>query len=133
LSSGTGLELDHGNVTLAANAGNGHTLAAIISGGAIAGLVEHHTSRLDADSFTRIVNEFAAGRLSNDSVFEDGGHGCLPPTQPVNIDADNPVILTGPRRDVFREAALPVELAAPHGDMMLTGCFGLVGAYLKLV
>ena len=39
-----------------------------------------------------------------------------------------PLIVTGPRRELFAGSSLPAEFAAPHGDMMLTGCFGLLRA-----
>ena len=39
-----------------------------------------------------------------------------------------PLIVTGPRRDLLAGSELPAEFAAPHGDMMLTGCFGLLRA-----
>ncbi len=36
--------------------------------------------------------------------------------------------MTGPRRELLAGGGLPAEFAAPHGDMMLTGCFGLLRA-----
>jgi hypothetical protein len=39
-----------------------------------------------------------------------------------------PLIVTGPRRELLAGSELPAEFAAPHGDMMLTGCFGLLRA-----
>jgi hypothetical protein len=39
-----------------------------------------------------------------------------------------PIVVTGPRRELLAGSELPVEFAAPHGDMMLTGCFGLLRA-----
>ena len=39
-----------------------------------------------------------------------------------------PLIVTGPRRELFAGSSQPAEFAAPHGDMMLTGCFGLLRA-----
>ena len=39
-----------------------------------------------------------------------------------------PLIVTGPRRELLAGSELPLEFAAPHGDMMLTGCFGLLRA-----
>lgn len=127
-----GLESMMPGTRMVANAGNGHTLAAIVTDGAITGLVEHHTSRLDAGSFTTMLEGLASGRLTNNEVFADGGHGCLPPEQPVAIESIAPVIVTGPRREGFREAGVAMEFAAPFGDMMLTGCYGLVGAWLRL-
>jgi len=117
---------------LVANAGNGHTLAALVTDGDITALVEHHTGMLDAVGFGEMVRGFLSGRLTNDDVFGAGGHGCLPPAQPVSLEESGPVLLTGPRRDRFRGCGLELEYAAPYGDMMLTGCFGLLGAWLRL-
>ncbi|MHB1382637.1 MAG: DUF1786 family protein [Thermoleophilia bacterium] len=128
----TSLDTLPAGTRMVANAGNGHTLAAIVTDGAITGLVEHHTSRLDAPGFAALLEGLASGRLTNDEVFADGGHGCLPPEQPVAIEKIAPVIVTGPRREGFREARIAMQFAAPFGDMMLSGCYGLVGAWLRL-
>jgi hypothetical protein len=37
--------------------------------------------------------------------------------------------VTGPRRALLAGSSLPLQFAAPHGDMMLTGCFGLLRAF----
>ena len=49
--------------------------------------------------------------------------GAAPPPAAV------PLIVTGPRRDMLAGSSLPLPFAAPHGDMMLTGCFGLLRAF----
>ena len=56
---------------------------------------------------------------------EDGGHGAVL-AEPVPESL--PLIATGPRRALLAGSPLPFEFAAPHGDMMLTGCFGLLRA-----
>ncbi len=56
---------------------------------------------------------------------EDGGHGAVL-AEPVPDSL--PLVATGPRRALLEESSLPFELVAPHGDMMLTGCFGLLRA-----
>jgi hypothetical protein len=38
-------------------------------------------------------------------------------------------VITGPQRRLAQ--GWPGVLAAPFGDMMLTGCFGLIAAYLE--
>lgn len=118
--------------TLAVNVGNGHTLAAVLEGERISGLVEHHTGMLEPASLEEMLRRFAVGELSDDEVFEAGGHGCIPPDIPVEIDERARVLVTGPRRAMVSSMRMPVELAAPHGDMMLTGCFGLVKAWNRL-
>jgi uncharacterized protein (DUF1786 family) len=112
------------------NIGNGHTLAAILRGEAIVALAEHHTGMLDHRSFGSFVRGFASGSLSDEETFQSGGHGCIPPDEPVGMG--RPVIVTGPRRAMALGSGLPLDMAAPHGDMMLTGCFGLVEAWKKV-
>jgi hypothetical protein len=41
---------------------------------------------------------------------------------------DPPVIATGPRRALLRASTHRPYFAAPFGDMMLSGCFGLLAA-----
>lgn len=115
---------------LVVNLGNGHTLAAVMHGEQITGLMEHHTGMLDAGKLEGLLRRFAAGELTDDEVFEDGGHGCIPPEQPVELK--EPLLVTGPRRALVRKTGLPFVLAAPHGDMMLSGCFGLVSAWKRV-
>ncbi|MFU8773833.1 MAG: hypothetical protein ACNA8H_15605, partial [Anaerolineales bacterium] len=38
------------------------------------------------------------------------------------------VAVTGPRRNLLWQSALRPYFAVPFGDMMLTGCFGLLAA-----
>ena len=116
---------------LAANLGNGHTLAAIMAGKRIDGLVEHHTGLLESGSFGPFIRRFAAGGLSDEQVFNDGGHGCIPPGK--GMELESPVIVTGPRRQIARGSGLKLRFAAPHGDMMMTGCFGLVEAWKSVI
>ena len=70
---------------------------------------------------------------------EDGGHGAVLAADArasvglVVACGDRPatgapILVTGPRRDMLRGAGLPLEFVAPHGDMMLTGCYGLLRA-----
>ena len=59
----------------------------------------------------------------------DHGHGAvLAPGAAARDPLRLPLVVTGPRRELLAGSELPLELAAPHGDMMLTGCFGLLRA-----
>ena len=49
----------------------------------------------------------------------------------LRIDHIGSILVTGPRHDIMRTSGLDFE--APYGDMMLTGCFGLVDGYLHYV
>ena len=106
------------------NVGNFHTIAALLDGGHIAGLFEHHTGQLTRPKLERYLDQLATGTLSNQQVFDDMGHGALE----LGIDASRPkrLALTGPRRGLLDGSTLRPHLAVPHGDMMLTGCFGLL-------
>jgi len=74
----------------------------------------------------RLIARFERKPLANEEVFADGGHGCAyAPSFPARKKAW-PVAITGPRRSLVH--GLPYYAAAPFGDMMLTGCFGLVAA-----
>jgi len=39
------------------------------------------------------------------------------------------IAVTGPQRNRLRKSRLRPYFAAPHGDMMLSGCFGMVAAF----
>ena len=61
---------------------------------------------------------------------EDGGHGAVLGPLPESFDPLSlPLIVTGPRRELLAGSTLPLDFAAPHGDMMLSGCFGLLRAF----
>lgn len=103
------------------NAGNGHTLCFTLKGREIHGLFEHHTGALDPAKLQHYIQQLADGTLTSEEVFDDGGHGAAV-RKPLATDA---VVVTGPNRLRLLPEAYQ---AAPFGDMMLSGCFGL--AYL---
>jgi uncharacterized protein (DUF1786 family) len=109
-----------------ANLGNFHTIAALLEGGEIRGLLEHHTGELTKTGLEDYLEALAAGTLSNQAVFDDMGHGAL---RAGRVSAP-PELLTviGPRRALLDDSRLHPYLAVPHGDMMLAGCFGLLRA-----
>ena len=123
--------LDDGGVggtrrRMVANLGNFHTIATLLDGPRIVGLFEHHTGELTREKLEGYLDALAAGRLSNQAVFDDMGHGALelgPVTTPPDVFG-----VTGPRRGLLDGSRLHPHLAVPHGDMMLAGCFGLLRA-----
>jgi uncharacterized protein (DUF1786 family) len=119
---------DKGDELLVVNIGNEHTLGAWLADGALKGIYEHHTGLLNAEKLFDHLDRFVAGEISNEAVFADRGHGCL------NISprpGKKPrLLVTGPRRHLL--AGTKAEMAAPYGNMMLSGCFGLLRAYRYL-
>ncbi|MDD1658457.1 MAG: DUF1786 domain-containing protein [Methanomicrobiales archaeon] len=106
------------------NAGNAHTLAFTLQGEEVSGFFEHHTSSLDQEHLEALLGKLRGGTLTNDEVFREGGHGAA-----VHRPLDTPhVAITGPNRSRLLPDAYH---AAPFGDMMLTGCFGLVRAWRR--
>lgn len=114
---------------LAVNIGNFHTLAFHLVDGQVAGLFEHHTSKLTRDKLDDYLLRLATGELTNEEVFEDSGHGCLT-TSATRVPPDV-VAITGPRRGLIRGSKLAPYFAVPHGDMMIAGCFGLLKAMVR--
>lgn len=113
------------------NIGNQHTIAVLLQGERVWGLFEHHTVLMDQEKLATLIEKLREGTISNEEVFADNGHGaCVHPDyRPTNRFRF--VTVTGPNRHMAR--GLGFYMAAPHGDMMLTGCFGLVAAVKRLV
>jgi hypothetical protein len=135
------------NDLLLVNCGNMHTLAIRLIDGRIAGLLEHHTGFLTTEKLDDLLERLAAGTITNDEVFQAGGHGVYlgSTTSPASIGARHSLqypapaqvqermprpylAVTGPRRGLLRGSHLSPYFAVPHGDMMLAGCYGLVRA-----
>jgi uncharacterized protein (DUF1786 family) len=110
---------------LVVNIGNEHTLGAWLAGGTLKGIYEHHTTLLDREKLLEQMDRFVSGNLSNDQVYAAGGHGCLN-TGPRSGGRPR-LLVTGPRRQLL--AGTRAEMAAPYGNMMLSGCFGLLRSY----
>jgi uncharacterized protein (DUF1786 family) len=113
---------------LAVNVGNGHTLAAIISKGNVEGVMEHHTQLLNPRKIERLLIDFADGKLTDEEVFKDNGHGLFFLAKPPGFSKIEMIAATGPNRNILAKTNLPVYFAAPAGDVMMTGPVGLVEA-----
>lgn len=126
---------------LIANVGNFHTLAFRLGPSGIEGMFEHHTGLIDLPKLERLLLALADGSLTHQMVFDDHGHGALVyHPQPLSLaPADNHheldfgVAVTGPRRGMMFSSSLRPYFAVPFGDMMLTGCFGLLAATADLL
>ena len=109
-----------------ANLGNMHTLAFHLVDGRPTALFEHHTGELTRERLESYLRELADGTISNAVVFGDKGHGALVREMPI---APPEVFgIVGPRRRLLAGSSLAPRFVVPHGDMMLTGCFGLLRA-----
>jgi uncharacterized protein (DUF1786 family) len=120
--------LDQGLMVV--NLGNAHTFAALVRGARLYGIYEHHTGLLDRAKLFSHLARFKEGDLSNEEVFADQGHGCAYGPDHLRDPAFDFTVITGPRRRLAQ--GWPGVFAAPFGDMMLTGCFGLIAAYLEM-
>ena len=127
---GAALDLDDERPALVINFGNGHTVAAVLAAGRITGIFEHHTSELSPEKLRHLVRELCQGTINSSEVFQDGGHGAYVESVPGKVEK---ILVTGPRRQSFLSCgAVPGAVAAsPGGDMMITGCIGLLEAWKK--
>jgi uncharacterized protein (DUF1786 family) len=121
-----------GSGAILVNVGNMHTFAALIKDRRLYGFFEHHTGGITPAIIGDLVERLQAGSLDNETFMRDfDGHGAA--VDPA-YRGDGPfpfVAVTGPNRAIARP--LGYHEAAPHGDMMLTGAFGLVeGALLTM-
>lgn len=111
---------------LLVNLGNMHATAFRLEGDRVYGLFEHHTGLVDPPKLERLLDRLMEGRIENGEVFDDHGHGA----HVFKALKGRPLIaVTGPQRAMLRESPLAPHFASPHGDMMLSGCFGLVRAF----
>ena len=120
--------VEESRTTLVVNVGNGHTIAAIVSEGNIVGVIEHHTRMLNSPKIERLLVNFADGKLTDEEVFNDNGHGVFYLSQPPSFSKIERVAATGPNRGMLANTSLSVHFAAPAGDVMMTGPVGLVEA-----
>ncbi|HEY1349000.1 MAG TPA: DUF1786 domain-containing protein [Ktedonobacteraceae bacterium] len=111
------------------NIGNFHTLAFHLLHGQIVGTFEHHTGEITRPQLEEFLLKLAAGTLTNEEIFNSSGHGALILPQASGDTGHFPFLaVTGPRRELLRGSTLKRYEAVPHGDMMATGCYGLLRA-----
>jgi uncharacterized protein (DUF1786 family) len=106
------------------NVGNQHTLALLVRGEELFGVMEHHTEAMTTEKLDRLVTRLIAGTITHDEVFADDGHGALILDAYRDAGPFTFIAVTGPNRAMAK--ALGWYFATPHGAMMLSGCFGLV-------
>ena len=113
-----------------ANVGNFHTLAFRLGPDGIEGVFEHHTGLIDQPRLEHLLVSLANGSLTHAEVFGSMGHGALLYNpEPFDLDGQGiRLVVTGPRRGMLVGSSLNPAFAVPFGDMMVTGCFGLLAA-----
>lgn len=113
------------------NIGNMHTFAIALRGTRVYGIAEHHSGGITPAVLGHLVDQLASGRLTHTEVTALGGHGAAFVPDYAASAPFPTVAITGPNRSVARE--LGYYEAVPHGDMMLSGPFGLVEGTLRLL
>ena len=117
---------------LVLNLGNMHALCFHLRGTQIVSLYEHHTGEVTAEQIETFTERLAAGTLEHEEIFGSKGHGAF---YAAEENGDNaaavPVAVTGPQRGKLRGSRLEPYFAVPHGDMMVSGCFGLLWAFAE--
>lgn len=134
------------------NVGNFHTLAFRLGEQGIEGVFEHHTGEINLQKLDSLLQRLADSSLKHEDVFNDMGHGALMYSQEkFEFGRDDfDVVVTGPRRSMFRtmdhrpqtidddpssvvNGHLRPYFATPFGDMMISGCFGLLAATAEVM
>ncbi|MGE0601381.1 MAG: DUF1786 family protein [Dehalococcoidia bacterium] len=119
--------------TITMNLGNMHLLAFHLNGRRIASLFEHHTGEVTAPQIVGFLQDMAAGTLENAAIFNSKGHGAYHADRSLVSDSMPAcVAATGPQRAKIAGTPLQPYFAAPFGDMMIGGCFGLLRAYAEV-
>ncbi len=129
---------------LVLNLGNMHALAFHLRGTQIISLYEHHTGELTAEQIEDFTERLIAGELPHEDVFNSKGHGVyyadtadravgagLKPAPTPDAQPRPLVAVTGPQRGKLRGSRLQPYFAVPHGDMMVSGCYGLLWAFAE--
>jgi uncharacterized protein (DUF1786 family) len=112
------------------NLGNMHALCFHLRGTQIISLYEHHTGEVTAEQIEDFTLRLLAGTLPHEDVFGSKGHGVYYAND--SGGRESPLIaVTGPQRGKLRGSRLNPYFAVPHGDMMVSGCFGLLWAFAE--
>lgn len=109
------------------NIGNQHTLAVVVRGDRILAVLEHHTCFMTAEKIRHLLDSFHSRNLTDESVYADKGHGCAYSREALPVAAGSSVVITGPKRGIA--TGLGFYEAAPAGNMMLAGAYGLAALY----
>jgi uncharacterized protein (DUF1786 family) len=112
------------------NLGNMHALAFHLRGTQVVSLFEHHTGEVTAGQIEDFTERLLSGVLPHEDVFNSKGHGVF--YFSVNGGSKPQIVaVTGPQRAKIRGSKLDPYFAVPHGDMMVSGCYGLLWAFAE--
>jgi uncharacterized protein (DUF1786 family) len=107
------------------NVGNMHTFATLVRGNRLYGLFEHHTGGITPRIIGALVERLRDATLDTEGFRQSfDGHGAALDPAYRDVGPFTFVAVTGPHRRLAR--GLGYHEAAPHGDMMLAGSWGLV-------
>ncbi|HZP57680.1 MAG TPA: DUF1786 family protein [Dehalococcoidia bacterium] len=118
---------------LVLNLGNMHALAFHLQGERIISLYEHHTGEVTTEQIEDFSERLVAGSLRHEEIFGSKGHGAFYADGANAGGAPMPLVaVTGPQRGKLRGSRLAPYFATPHGDMMISGCFGLLVGFAEV-
>jgi len=125
-----------GEEQLVLNLGNMHALAFHLEGTRVLSLYEHHTGEVTSGQIEDFTERLLGGTLAHEDIFGSKGHGAYYADGTArdnrNQKSERPIIaVTGPQRRKLRGSRLDPYFAVPHGDMMVSGCFGLLWAFAE--
>lgn len=110
------------------NAGNGHTVAALVYRGIVRGIYEHHTGMRSVPELLADLEQFRKSWLPAEEVQAGGGHGTAFGPYCEEAGGYAPTFILGPRRDMLAGQG---KFLSPHGDMMQAGSFGLLWGWAR--
>ena len=116
------------------NLGNMHALCFHLRGTQIISLYEHHTGEVTPEQIVDFTERLVGGSLRHEDIFDSNGHGTFYARDTSVRAASRPITaVTGPQRGKVRGSRLEPYFAVPHGDMMVSGCFGLLWGFAEKV
>ncbi len=104
-----------------------HTVGAALQDDEIAAFFEYHTCDITLKKLEQLIPALADGKIEHRQIMKEGGHGAYL-RKAIGFDAIELIVVTGPKRKLMADTALPVHYGTPLGDHMMTGTVGLLEA-----
>ncbi|MFX0199963.1 MAG: DUF1786 family protein [Candidatus Hodarchaeota archaeon] len=115
------------------NFGNQHTLGGIIIKKRLIAVYEHHTGLMNGPKAMNYLLALADGKLTNEDIFNSGGHGAFI-QEPIGADSIEVLAILGPQKNRMNFSSKErIHHAAPFGDQMMAGPAGLITVAQKLL